>query len=375
MRIGIEAQRLFRTNKHGMDFVVLELLRALQKIDTKNEYFVFVNHGEDRCFEESENFKIIEFGGLYPVWEQIRLPRKVSSLKLDILHCTANLAPVFHKAKSVVTVHDIIFLENNPILIKDYSLYQRFGNLYRRMIAPVIMKKADKIITVSESERQLILNATQTDPSSITVVYNALAEHFLRQYDDGQKAKVKEKYGLPDEFLLFLGNTDPKKNTINLFKAYIEYIQSEPNGPDLIIADLGKAQLKKLVDYDIPQEVWDKVHFMGYIDNKDMPLIISLSKVFLYPSKRESFGIPILEGMAQGVPVITSNAFAMPEIAGGAAELVQPEDVNTIISAIKKLVNDDKARDALIEKGQKRVKDFSWTDSARQLIGIYESLS
>ena len=156
MRIGIEAQRIFRKNKHGMDYVVLQEIKELQKMDSKNEYFIFVAPGEDICLEDTKNFHIIEIGGnFYPTWEQITLPKAVKELDLDMLHCTSNTAPIRCKVPLILTLHDIIFLE--PRDKNNKSFYQNMGWFYRRLIVPKILKKCKRIITVSNFEMENIM--------------------------------------------------------------------------------------------------------------------------------------------------------------------------------------------------------------------------
>ena len=160
MIIGIEAQRIFRTKKHGMDMVALELIRNLQRIDQKNEYVIFVKPDEDRqVIKESANFRIVELGGgPYPIWEQIALPRAAKKMGCDILHCTSNTAPVFSRVPLVITLHDIIYLESISLLKKGGTWYQKLGNMYRRWVVPPVVKKAKKVITVSHFEKDRINN-------------------------------------------------------------------------------------------------------------------------------------------------------------------------------------------------------------------------
>ena len=151
MKIGIEAQRIFRKKKHGMDIYALELIRNLQVIDQLNEYYIFVRPGEDRCLEETDNFKIIEIKALtYADWEQIQLPLEASKLELDLLHCTSNTAPIFSPAPLYVTLHDIIYLNQS---YSGGSWYQKLGHYYRKWIVPVVFKKAKKVFTVSHFEK------------------------------------------------------------------------------------------------------------------------------------------------------------------------------------------------------------------------------
>ena len=148
MRIAIEAQRIFRRNKHGMDFVILEIIRCLQKLDHVNEYWVFVAPGEDVCLEQTPNFHIEVLGsGFYPLWEQVLLPAAVRRVKADVLHCTSNTAPLFPGVPLVVTLHDVICLEKENGSSK--SLYQKMGRIYSRFVVPKVMRIGRKVVTVS----------------------------------------------------------------------------------------------------------------------------------------------------------------------------------------------------------------------------------
>ena len=153
MRIGIEAQRLFRPHKHGMDRVALELIKNLQVIDKTNEYYIFVKPDEDHsALQETENFKIIELnGGPYPTWEQIALPKAAKKYGCQVLHCTSNTAPLFTSVPLITILHDIIYMESSylKILSSSASTYQKFGNVYRKLVVPRVLKTSKKVITVS----------------------------------------------------------------------------------------------------------------------------------------------------------------------------------------------------------------------------------
>ena len=177
MRIGIEAQRIFRKNKHGMDYVVLEEIKELQKMDTRNEYFVFVAPGEDHCLKDSHNVHIMEIGnGFYPMWEQMALPRAISELNLDMLHCTSNTAPLRCKVPLILTLHDIIFLEGRDKT--NQSFYQNLGWFYRRLVVPRILKKCKRIITVSEFELNNIMSKLSIPHERMAMIYNGYNEWF-----------------------------------------------------------------------------------------------------------------------------------------------------------------------------------------------------
>ena len=232
MKIAIEAQRIFRPNKHGMDFVALETIRCLQRLDTKNEYFIFTGEGEDRCLEESPNMHITTLRcPSYPLWEQWALPRAVARVKPDLLHCTSNTAPVWGKAPLVLTLHDIIFLEEQAA--RNKSLYQLLGRIYRRLVVPRILPRCRMVITVSQFECDRIRTALNFDPERIMAIHNGYNDRFRPM--EGTAETVR-KYLQDPEFLFFLGNTDPKKNTPGTLKAYAEYVRRSEKPLPLLVA-------------------------------------------------------------------------------------------------------------------------------------------
>lgn len=376
MKIGIEAQRIFRKNKHGMDMVALELIRNLQQIDKLNEYFIFVRPDEDNSvLKETANFKIIELSASsFPVWEQIVLPRAAEKYGCEILHCTSNTAPVFCKVPSVVTLHDIIYLESTALnIIRGKGTnYQKFGNIYRKLIVPMIMRKSKKIITVSNFEKDCISNFFSFKHSKkLTAEYNGVSEYFKPITDQDYLKKIKAKYHLPDQFFFFLGNTHPKKNTKGTLKAFSDFLKKTGCSMKLVMLDYDREELQKLLIEIGDINLINSIVLTGYVANKDLPAIYSLSQLFLYPSLRESFGIPIIEAMACGVPVITSNTSSMPEIAGNAALLVDPYKSEEITSAMIKVYQNDVLKNKMIRSGIVRAAHFSWKSMAENVLNIY----
>ncbi|MGM0647332.1 MAG: glycosyltransferase family 4 protein [Bacteroidota bacterium] len=375
MKIGIEGQRLFREKKHGMDMVALEMIRNLQKIDTKNEYVIFVKPDLDNaCLHESANFKIVELkGGPYPVWEQFALPRAAKAEGCDILHCTSNTAPVNTSIPTIITLHDIIYLEGLKLNKKGGSWYQRSGNLYRRWNVPKVVKKASKIITVSNFEKILIDKHFNLPENSTKVIYNGVGEHFRKITNKNELESIRKKYNLPKQFLFFLGNTDPKKNTKNVLKAYARFITNNNDIP-LVMPDFGETYLKTMLAEIGEEHLRKHIHLTGYIINSDLPAFYNLSKLFLYPSLRESFGIPILEAMACGTPVITSNTSSMPEIANKAACIVNPHSPEEIASSIEKILKNQQYRKELSDKGIEQAQKFSWKTMAQNYLYYYKEV-
>ena len=370
MRIGIEAQRIFRKNKHGMDYVVLQEIKELQKMDTKNEYFVFVAPGEDRCLEDTKNVHIIEIGGnFYPLWEQFTLPKAVKELNLDMLHCTSNTAPIHCKVPLILTLHDIIFLE--PRDKSNKSLYQNLGWFYRRLVVPKILKKCKCIITVSNFERDNIVSKLNIPQERITMIYNGYNEWFKPTQDVDQ---VYKKYIDDLGYFFFLGNTDPKKNTERTLIAYSMYLEKSDVKRKLLMADLDKGYLDDIIERNHIENIRNYIVMPGYIVNSDLPYIYNNAFAFLYTSLRESFGIPLLEAMACGTPVITSNTSSMPEIGGTNAILINPENPEEIAEKMLLLEKDDQFYRKQEEYGVKRAQLFSWRLTAEQLLNVYDEV-
>ena len=370
MRIGIEAQRIFRENKHGMDYVVLEEIKELQKSDTRNEYFVFVAPGEDRCLQDSKNVHIIQIGSnFYPLWEQFSLPRAVNQLNLDMLHCTSNTAPIRCKIPLILTLHDIIFLE--PRDKSNKSFYQNMGWRYRRFVVPRILKKCKRIITVSDFELNNIITKLQIPEEKMVMIYNGYNQWF-KPVEDTEL--IYQQYIEEPSYFFFLGNTDPKKNTERTLIAYSKYLKLSDVKRKLLMADLDRGYLEEIINRNDIGNIRDHIVMPGYIKNADLPYIYNNAFAFLYTSLRESFGIPLLEAMACGTPVITSNTSSMPEIGGPEVIMVNPQNVQEITEKMLLLEKDDALYQKQKEIGIIRAQQFSWKYTAEQLLTVYEDV-
>jgi len=372
MRIGIEAQRLFRPKKHGMDVVALETIRALQSLDSDHELIVFARPDHDAaCLAPHPRTRVVEVQApTYPLWEQVALPNAVARERVDLLHCTANTSPLRCRVPVVLSLHDVIFLESTAGT--GATQYQRLGNRYRRWVAPAAARRAEQVITVSNYEREQIAERLPEIAGRLSVVPNAVGQQFWPREDPGQCKTVLERYGLPESYLFFLGNTDPKKNLRGLLEAYALYIRSAYRGTRLAIADLDAAYLEDVLE-DLGLR-WLRPFIIptGYIGHGDLSVIYSHCEAFLYPSLRESFGLPILEAMACGAPVMTSRAAAMPEVAGSAAFLVDPTDPEEMGRGLYRLLQDRELRYAMRISGPRHAAKWTWAASAQRLMTVYQ---
>lgn len=353
-----------------MDVVAMELIHQLQSIDEVNQYVLFAKDGPDRsCIAEQANFKTELLKSLtYADWEQVSLPWAIRKLNPDLLHCTANTAPLRCSVPLVLTLHDIIFLQNVNF---EGSAYQNFGNIYRKMVVPRAIHNAQKIITVSQYEKSVIVDSCRIDPEKIVVIYNAVADKFHSISDGSALQQFRNKYQLPDNFILHLGNTAPKKNTSVLIAAYVAYC-SHTNAPlPIVIADYSRELVKRVLKKLNREELIAGFILPGHIPVDDMPLLYNSCSLFIYPSLEESFGLPVLEAMASGVPVLASSIPALQEIARDAAQYVDPRDVGAMATAISDMLS--KQHD-YVQRGLLRAKSFSWKSSAEQLLDVYKNI-
>lgn len=353
-----------------MDYVVLEEIKQLQKTDTKNEYFVFVSSGDDRCLTDTRNVHILEIGNdFYPMWEQVTLPHAIKELNLDMLHCTSNTAPLRCRIPLILTLHDIIFLESKNR--SNFSNYQNLGRVYHRLVVPRILKKCKRIITVSEFELNNIVSKLAIPRERMAMIYNGYNEWFRPSTEPNF---TYQKYIDQSGYFFFLGNTDPKKNTERTLIAYAKYLERSDVKRQLLMADLDKQYLNDILSRNGIEHIRKMIVMPGYIVNSDLPNIYNNAFAFLYPSLRESFGIPLLEAMACGTPVITSNTSSMPEIGGPHAILVNPENPDEIAEMMLKLEKDDEFYRQQEKVGIERAKLFSWKQTAEKLLELYEDV-
>ena len=372
MKIAIEAQRIFRRDKHGMDFVILEVLRQLQRLDTKNQYYVFVAPGSDPCLSSTANMQVIELRcPTYPLWEQIALPRAVKRIEVNLLHCTSNTAPLHCPVPLILTLHDIIYLQET-YTTAEMSLYQRLGRYYRRWNIPRIVSHCQRIITVSHTIQETILQRFPQLDTCLEVIYNGYSTRY-HPTPKQKLAPIVNNYSSTSYFL-FLGNTDPRKNTLGVLKAYELYLRRSRKRCKLIVSGLNLKYIHALLAQHNMTACKPYLVCPGYLPETDIAALYTCAEAFLFPSFEEGFGIPILEAMACGTPVITSNISAMPEIAGEGGLLVDPYRPQEIANALLRLETNEALRQRQVAYGLQRVKQFSWEETAKQYLQLYETV-
>ena len=286
-------------------------------------------------------------------------------MKPDLLHCTSNTAPVWGNTPLILTLHDIIFLEQQAA--RNKSLYQSLGRVYRRLVVPRILPRCRMVITVSQFECDRIRTALNFDPGRIMAIHNGYNDRFRPM--EGTAETVR-KYLQDPEYLFFLGNTDPKKNTPGTLKAYAEYVRRSEKPLPLLIADLGEQPAEAILREIGEPRLRGMLRLAGYIPNSDLPAIYNRASAFLYTSLRESFGIPQLEAIP--TPLWKRYVTYLTNLLQG--DLVDPTDPKAIADALLRLETDAAFRARQVAYGLDRVKQFSWEKTARHLLTLYESL-
>jgi len=374
MRIGVNALFLIPGKVGGTETYLHNLLRNLAMIDRENEYIIFTNKENSGIFEISQgNFK----EALCPIkatfrparifWEQFILPLQVSKYNIDVLYSAGYTAPVIIPCSSVVTIHDM----NYFYYPEDFS---RLSALFLKVLVPIAAKRVDKIITVSNNSKKDIVKILKVPESKVCVTYEAgkivsLPEEKVRG------KKLEKDYRNDKKFILTVSASHPHKNLPRLVEAYnILYKKYQIKHQLIMVGIKGRAHhlltksIKKL-------SLGERVKFIGWVSREDLSLLYLNADLFVFPSLFEGFGLPILEAMSCGVPVITSNYGAMAEVAGEAALLVDPYNIDEIAEAMYKVLTDKNLRENLIKKGLERAKQFSWEKTAKETLKIYKEVA
>lgn len=373
MKIGVDAQRLFRPKKHGMEIVSLEILRSLQTTDTINQYEVFVKKDvDDACLRSSKQLTVHTTAVLpYPIWEQLYLPFLAKKNKVQLLHCCANTAPLFCPVPLVITIHDLIYMDD--VAFKG-STYQNFGNVYRRWIVPFVAKKAAAIITVSTYAKEQIANRLNIPAHKIFVVHNGVHHKYQLISNEELLQPFKDKHQLPTHFFLHFANEAPRKNTIGTLKAFAQYCIENQQPWKLVLTNISTLKLQQLLSSIGANACLAHIICMNYVPANELPILYNAATIFLYPSFSEGFGLPVVEAMACGTAVITANNSSLPEVAGDAAMLIDASNDNALAEAMKTLAQNENLRATYVEKGFAQANKFKWEDAAAKTRQVYAAV-
>ena len=344
MRIGIDARKL---HDFGIGTYIRNLLRQLARLDRQTE-FVVLCRPDDRegLASLGENFRAVpETSGNYSLDEQIRIPLALRREGVTLFHAPHYVLPPLVRTRSVVTIHDCIHL-----MFPQY-LPSRFALAYARTSITLAARRATRVMTVSESSKRDILRFVDVEPGKIDVIYNAFDERFGVEPREEDVVRVRERYQLNDEFVLYAGNVKPHKNLERLIEAFNLVRKRGLDHLKLVLIgdEISKyAALRRAVHQ---HQLHKYVRFLGYLPEETLAVMYRLAGVFVFPSLYEGFGLPPLEAMASGTPVVTSNVSSLPEVAGDAAVLVDPHFPEAIADGIYTVLTDEALRrDASAER-------------------------
>lgn len=360
MVIGFDGSRAFLKKKTGTENYSYQLLRALAKIDRKNSYLVYT-----KSFNLDTVVALMKFPGNFKVveipwkrfWTQGGLALQTFKDKLDVLFVPAHTLPIIRREglKTVVTVHDL----GSEYLPSMHQLKQR---LYLSFMQKYQLKTATKIIAVSQATKDDLVKRVGCDPRKIKVVYEGYDERLFKPF------KIDTLIDSLKPYYLFVGTVQPRKNLKRIIQAFSKITKG-----NLVIAG-SKGWLSDEI-YKLPKKlaIKNRVKFLGYVPEKDLPALYSGAIALVFPSLFEGFGLPILEAQACGCPVITSNLSSMPEVAGKAAILVNPYSVDEITNAMIK-VKGEGERAKLVRAGFDNIKKYSWEKCANETLKVLENV-
>lgn len=370
MRIGISA-RYIQSPRSGIETALLNLLLNLKKIDRDNEYFLFF--GSDRMvpdFVRNSGFQYdiskMPTGNkaLKILWSHLYLPYAIGKNKVDVFHEPFFVAPVFKRCPTVVTIYDTAFLYHP-------KFYNKRSVLYLGALLSGSVKRADSIIAISENTKTDILGNFKVPPDKIHVIPLGTDDAFRVLEDRGRIEEVKMIYGIKNDYILNVSLISPRKNIEGLIRAFKLIKESKETDLKLVVAG-GNGWLYEDVYREARSSGLDKeVIFTGHVPREHLVCLYNGAKAFVFPSLYEGFGLPLLEAMACGCPVVASRASSVPEVCGDAALFADPRDIEELADAVNRIMEDAPLRRELIKKGLERVKRFSWEKMAGRTLSVY----
>ena len=374
MRIGLDGFPLL-TPLTGVGHYTFELARALALL-APSDQFELVAPGP---FPDSiiENIRLDCPDNLRAVnaepssirrrrWWAVGLPLYLRKTSLDLFHGTNYEVPLWNKRRSVLTIHDLSILLHPDTHQADLARRAR-----RRL--PVMARSASVIITPTESIKREVSERLKVDPEKIVVTLEAPRRGFQRMASE-EVAETKQRLGVEDEFLLFVGTIEPRKNLLTLVRAFDQILRQTSRRPQLVVVGAEGWLMDELIAFIKESSISDRLRLTGYLDDDDLRALYSSCTVFVYPSIYEGFGLPPLEAMACGAPVIASNIATFQETLGTAAQLVEPNDVEALVRSMVEILDDEDRRRTLSRRGLEQAAKFSWERTAQLTLEVYREV-
>lgn len=368
MRIGIDLHTVTGMSQ-GTRTYTLNITKNLLKIDKSNEYVLYFTKKN----EELQNFfhqSNVTFRDIFPRERITRIllgfPLRLMADDIDIFHCQY-MGPPLTNTPYIVMLHDVIH-EYHP------EFYPKALCLMMRMFYPFSARRASRILTVSEHSKNDIMKYYKIPAHKIVVTYDGVSEDFSPIHDKRMIQNALRKYNINSEYILYVGRLEPRKNIPRLIQAFHALKTDTDLKQKLVITGMKYFQSEKLAEAVNDLGLQDEVIFTGRVDDIDLPLLYNGASLFVYPSIAEGFGIPPLEAMSCGVPVISSDASSLPEVIGDAGILINPYNISDISEAMYQVLTDRNLQQKMGRKGVAQAKKFSWEDSAKKTLRVYEEV-
>lgn len=374
MRVGYDAKRLFN-NFTGLGNYSRFVMKALLNHYPEHHYTLY--SPKVKANSETHEFRMnpkllvrtppkwVKGSGFGSFWRSVNLGNIAFRDGMDVFHGLSNELPVSkpNGLKTVVTIHDLIFIRY-PKLYKKIDV-----NIYKKKIISAC-KTADKIVAISNQTASDLQHYLKVPKERITVIYQGCNSIFNEKATPDQMDQVKKKYNLPENFVLTVGTLEPRKNAMLLLKA----IARTKEKISVVLIGKSTSYQKQLDQLIHEEDINDRVHFIHHVDFEDLPKIYQAAKVFVYPSRFEGFGIPIVEAIASGTPVIATRGSCLEEAGGPSSVYVNPDDDKELASEIDRLLNDTAACEKMVQASKEYIKQFEPKQIADRLMGVYKEV-
>ncbi len=364
MKIGIDASKISISQKTGTENYAYNLIRELLRLDHRNDYILYLREDPPDFVKDHPNVSTKKIP-LPRLWTQAGLASEVLFSPPDVLFVPAHTMPVVHRPglKTVVTIHDLgaEFLEQ----------YHQFPQkLYLNRSTEYVAKFASHLIAVSEATKKDLTDKLTVNPERVSVIYEGWDRELFHKPTIAEVRIIREKYRLIDDYLIFVGTIQPRKNLERLIEAFAK----AKIGLDLVL--VGKKGWLSEPIYNAPKKfgVSDRVKFLGHVPSADLPGLYGGARALTFPSLYEGFGLPVLEALACGTVVLTSDSTSLPEVGGEAALYVNPLDMSSIRRGIEDIATNNKLRDKLLSEGINQVQKFSWDKAAKETLAVFEKV-
>jgi glycosyltransferase involved in cell wall biosynthesis len=373
MRIGVML-RHYEQKEGGVKVYTKHLLPLLFSMGSRHDYvLMYANPKLIGTYRQYSN--VYETASTFPgaiLWDQIAVPWMAHRNRVDLIFNPKFTVPLLAKAKKIFVLHG-----SEWFVIPEHFLW--YDRLYFRNFVPLYCHSADAFIAVSNAVKDDVVRFVGVSPDKVVAIHNGFEPtRFTRVIDPQRLDEVRRKYQLPERFIVWVGQIESRKNVGRLLQAFARIRGEFPH--ELVIAGAqrftfpmaaGAAEELKLIER---LNLQDRVRATGWISHEDLPAVYSLADLFAFPSLYEGFGIPLLEAMACGCPIVTANTCAPPEVVDSAAYLVDPLSVDDIENGLRSVLSDSQERSRLISAGLIRARDFSWEKCARQVLDLFESV-